>query len=172
MADLVDVADDLRSVIDESRAALEAIGEADSGRARAGEGSWSRKQVLGHLVDSALNNLHRFVRAQQVDELVFPGYDQRAWVEAGGYQDRPWTALVALWSDLNRQVAHVIARTHGARLQVPCRIGEGAAVSLEFVARDYVRHLRHHLAQILDPAAAAGHTHAPFAERQPGGEPR
>jgi hypothetical protein len=166
MAGLVDVADDLSSVVARARPALDAIGEAESLRTR-GDGTWSRRQILGHLVDSAVNNLHRFVRGQQVDELVFPGYEQRAWVDLGGYQERAWPALVSLWAELNAQVAHVIARVPPERLATPCRIGDGPPVTLEFVARDYVHHLRHHLEQILEPETSGGKPHGSFAEPGP-----
>ena len=166
MADLADVAKDLADVLASGRPALEAIGEADSLRTR-GDGTWSRRQILGHLVDSALNNLHRFVRAQQVDELVFPGYEQNAWVDFGGYQERPWPAIVILWAELNGQIAHVIGRVPPERLATPCRIGDGPPVPLEFVARDYVRHLRHHLEQILEPESSRGKRYRSFAEPGP-----
>jgi hypothetical protein len=39
-------------------------------------GGWSRKQLLGHLIDSASNNHQRFVRASLQPVLNFPGYDQ------------------------------------------------------------------------------------------------
>ena len=156
-----DVAEDLTRLIAETVPALETLGEEGSLRTR-GPGTWSRKQVLGHVIDSALNNLQRFVRAQHGDELRFPDYDQPRWVAAGGYQERPWTSLVSLWSELNAQVAHVVARIPAERLATPCRIGESRPLALEFLVRDYVAHLRHHLTQILDPERAAGKTHPPF----------
>jgi hypothetical protein len=167
MSNVQDVAADLGDILRQTVPALEAIGEADSLRLR-GAGSWSRKQIVGHLIDSALNNLHRFVRAQQTEELVFPGYDQRRWVDAGGYAERPWRDLVGLWGALNAQVAHVIAGIAPERLGTPCRIGDGPPVSLELVARDYVKHLRHHLEQILDPAASLGKAYESLAEPTPG----
>jgi hypothetical protein len=156
-----DVAHDLRALVEKTIPSLRAIGE-DASLMTRGSGTWSRKQVLGHVIDSALNNLHRFVRAQQGGELVFPDYDQPHWVEAGGYQDRPWAALVSLWSELNTHAAHVIDRIPPDRLATACRIGASQPLSLEFVARDYVRHLRHHLEQILEPQASVGKAHPPF----------
>jgi hypothetical protein len=157
-----DVSRDLSALVRETTPLLRAIGERESLATR-GPGKWSRKQVLGHVIDSALNNLHRFVRAQHGTELVFPDYDQPSWVAAGGYQDRPWPSLVSLWSELNDHVAEVIARIPAERLEVPCRIGASQPLTLEFIVRDYVRHLRHHLGQILDPEGSAGKTHPPFA---------
>ncbi|HVR69864.1 MAG TPA: DinB family protein [Vicinamibacteria bacterium] len=163
MPALQDVADELDAVRRRTVPELEAIDEPGSLRTRGAE-SWSRKQVLGHLVDSALNNLHRFVRAQQADELVFPGYEQRSWVDAGGYADRPWRSIVSLWSELNAHVAHVVSRIPPERLATLCRIGDGPPVTLEFIARDYVKHLQHHLEQILDPGASLGKKYQALAE--------
>ena len=39
-------------------------------------GGWSRKQIIGHLIDSAYNNHQRFVRAQWCERLEFPPYQQ------------------------------------------------------------------------------------------------
>jgi hypothetical protein len=128
------------------------------------EDKWTRKQVLGHLIDSALNNYHRVIRAQAEGELHFPDYEQRHWVDAGGYEGRSWADLVQLWAHLNVQLAHAIARVPAEALARPCRIGAGAPVTLEFIVRDYPRHLEHHLRQILDADGAAGRAHRPFTE--------
>jgi hypothetical protein len=157
-----DVAEELSSLVGQTVPAFETIGEAGSLKTR-GPGTWSRKQILGHVIDSALNNVHRFVRASQEDELAMPDYDQPAWVAAGGYQDRPWADLVRLWAGLNDHLAHVISGIPPERLETPCRIGGSEPLTLEFLVRDYVRHLRHHLQQILDPDGSRGKTHPPFA---------
>ncbi len=111
-------------------------------------GGWSRKQVLGHLIDSASNNHQRFVRAALQGSLDFPAYDQENWVRVQAAEAAPWPLLVALWADYNRYLAHVIARLPADRLQASCRIGAGQPVTLKFVAEDYLRHLLHHLGQI------------------------
>ena len=111
-------------------------------------GGWSRKQLLGHLVDSASNNHQRFVRAALADSLDFPGYDQNGCVSVEAVNEFAWPDLVALWVTYNRYLAHVIAHLPPAKLDVPCRIGSNESVTLAFLAEDYVRHLAYHLGQI------------------------
>jgi hypothetical protein len=111
-------------------------------------GGWSRKQVIGHLIDSASNNHQRFVRAILQESLDFPGYDQSGNVRVQAIQDADWTLLISLWSAYNRYLAHVIANLPASSLGTPCRIGSGEAVPLSFLATDYLSHLLHHLRQI------------------------
>jgi hypothetical protein len=112
------------------------------------KGGWSRKQVIGHLIDSASNNHQRFVRASLQGSLEFPGYDQDGCVRVQAIQDAPWPLLVALWTNYNLYIAHVIAHLPADKLEARCRIGENDPVTLKFLADDYLRHLLHHLDQI------------------------
>ena len=111
-------------------------------------GGWSRKQVLGHLIDSATNNHQRFVRALLQDELRWPGYDQAGCVRAQHYQDASWNNLLELWTSYNRLLAHVLAHVPEAKRSTRCIIGDGAPMSLEELATDYLRHMQHHIEQI------------------------
>lgn len=111
-------------------------------------GGWSRRQVLGHLIDSASNNHQRFVRAMLADALEFPGYDQAGNVRVQAVQEAGWELLVSLWASYNRYLAHVIGQLPEDKLDMSCRIGNGEPVTLRFVAVDYVEHLMHHLGQI------------------------
>ena len=111
-------------------------------------GGWSRKQVLGHLIDSASNNHQRFVRAALQPSLDFPRYDQDGNVGVQAPQEADWPLLVSLWAAYNRYLAHIIARLPAPKLETVCRIGSGEPVTLDFLANDYVTHLVHHLVQI------------------------
>jgi DinB superfamily len=123
---------------------------------KAGEdGKWSKKQELGHLIDSALNNHQRFVRAQipahlESGVLRMAGYNQNEWVSVGEYQTRVWGELVRLWKSLNQQILHVMKNASPEFLQTPCSIGGGEPAPLELVMIDYVGHLKHHIAHILE----------------------
>jgi len=112
------------------------------------KGGWSRKQVLGHLIDSASNNHQRFVRASLQGSLEFPRYDQDGCVHVQAVQSAPWPLLVTLWTNYNLYLAHVIAHLPASKLEAPCRIGEDEVVTLRFLAEDYLIHLLHHLGQI------------------------
>ena len=110
-------------------------------------GKWSKKEILGHLIDSAANNHQRFVRLQLQPEISLPGYDQDNWVRLNRYQQKPWAEIVALWSAYNRHLVSVIESLDDSALGHVWHASDGD-VTLEFIATDYVRHLKHHLAQI------------------------
>src|ERR1035437_6510796 len=137
----------LLHVISSAEAILQQVSEEQS-RKPVLPGGWSRKQVIGHLIDSASNNHQRFVRAALQPSLEFPGYDQGGSVSVQAVQDTDWTLLIALWTAYNRYLAHVIANLPASKLETVCRIGSGENVSLRFLATDYVTHLVHHLNQI------------------------
>jgi DinB superfamily len=83
------------------------------------------------------------------DRLLFPEYAQDEWVALQGYRRRPWRDLVDLWQALNGHVAHAMDAVPAGRLETPCVIGDKAPVTLGWLMQDYVRHMRHHLAQIV-----------------------
>jgi hypothetical protein len=141
------LSEQLSRAVESAEPILQKVTEAESKRP-ALKGGWSRKQLIGHLIDSASNNHQRFVRASLQDSLEFPGYDQEGCVRVQAPQDAPWPLLVALWKNYNLYLAHVIAHLPPSRLKTQCRIGADEPVSLQFLAEDYMTHLLHHLRQI------------------------
>jgi hypothetical protein len=138
---------ELRQAIDSALPKLRSISDRQADHPRA-PGKWCPKQIIGHLIDSAANNHQRFVRAQQGAALTLPGYGQEHWVRCQHYLDRSWDDVVNLWHAYNAHLAHVIGRIPEDQRTVRCTIGANAPVTLEFLAHDYVQHLRHHLGQI------------------------
>ena len=106
---------------------------------------WTRKQLLGHLIDSALNNYQRFVRLQQGNLMGFPGYDQEFWVAAGNYNQCTWINLVDFWRLFNLQVASLVANIPSGCEE---NVWEVNDVSLGFLVQDYTQHMLHHLTRI------------------------
>jgi len=125
--------DQLRASVDRATPLLHAISD-DVASAPRAPGKWSRKQILGHLIDSAANNHQRFVR---VEPEGFH-YDQNAWVEVQQYARASWPSLIALWREYNLHLAYVIDA-----------IPDETRARLEALIVDYIRHLEHHLGQIL-----------------------
>jgi hypothetical protein len=141
------VSAELARVVAAAEVLLRQVTEAESGQP-ALPGGWSRKQVLGHLIDSASNNHQRFVRAALADALDFPAYDTPGSVRIEAVESAGWPMLVDLWASYNRYLVHVIRHLPAAKLGVVCRIGSNTPVSLGYLAEDYLGHLVHHLHQI------------------------
>ena len=144
---------DLRAAV--SAAALKLHALSDRSALRSGAGRWSAREIIGHLVDSATNNYERFVRAQTEDHFTVTSYPQEDWVRIGRYQDANWDDLVTLWRTFNLQIARVMEGTPEAALGR--RLTGSDAVTLRELMIDYVRHLKHHLAQIF-PDERTGET--------------
>ena len=108
--------------------------------------AWTRKQLLGHLIDSTANNHQRFVRLQQGDLDGFPGYDQEAWVAAGHYDRTPWASLVELWRLYNLQLVAIV---EGIDPGCAANRWQDGEVDLGFLIEDFPRHTLHHLTRML-----------------------
>lgn len=112
------------------------------------EGGWTRKQIVGHLLDSAANNRQRFVRASTDGTYTGPFYNQDAWVAAHGYASMHWQTLLAWWEVEHEILKAVVDRIPQDRLAVQCQVGDDAPVTLSFLIEDYIRHQNWHLRQI------------------------
>lgn len=156
---MVDYIAALRTDLDTAEPALRRLTDAAAGTPRA-PGKWSPKEIVGHLIDSASVNHERFLRAVQSDDLVFPGYDQDAWVAAQKYAERSWSDLVDLWSAYNRHLLHVMHdvpddQRHRLRVRHSLdviafrEVPPDVPATLDMLMSDYVVHLEHHLTQIL-----------------------
>ena len=55
----------------------------------------------------------------------------------------------SVMGQLNRHIVHLMASVPDGRLSTKCAIGDDDPVTLDWLMNDYVRHLRHHLGQIL-----------------------
>lgn len=145
---LKQVAAGIRAAVADAAAKMKLFSEKEVAEKRAPD-KWSRKEVLGHLIDSAFNNHHRFIRAQQAAFLETPGYAQDYWVSVQHYQDADWLVLIGLWQGINNNIARVLELIRDEPLSHVVSVGDYAPVTLQFLAEDYLAHLQHHLGQVL-----------------------
>ncbi|AKD56259.1 DinB family protein [Spirosoma radiotolerans] len=146
----MDALDRLTAYIDQVPTGLGNLSEAQITSQQPGK--WSRKEILGHLIDSAINNLKRFTDAQFADGsyLVQP-YNQDELVRVNQYQHVPLGQLLVLWQSLNRQILVVTRAIPEDTLRQPIQFSQinTKLKTLEWLINDYVAHLEHHLKTLL-----------------------
>ena len=111
---------------------------------------WSKKEILGHLVDSARNNLQRFVEIQYMSSpyRVIP-YDQDQQVVANAYQQQSVDLISTMWESLNRHIGYLIRCQTRESLELAVELSDGTQTNMQWLMEDYIDHLKHHLRQIL-----------------------
>lgn len=111
---------------------------------------WSKKEILGHLVDSARVNLQRFLEAQHTSApYIVRRYMQDELVKLNDYQNIPTLEIIQLWKSLNQQIANIFDRIPESELTKRVEIPhEDRVEDLKFIMEDYVIHLEHHVKQI------------------------
>jgi hypothetical protein len=112
---------------------------------------WSKKEVLGHLIDSAENNLRRFICGQYESEPPKIRYDQNYWVNANDYLNSPASDIIANWKLINLKICRVLNSMPRENYSKLCDTGKESPNlhTVEWLAIDYVKHLKHHLNQII-----------------------
>lgn len=140
------IATKLNAFIDQHDEALKLLPESEL-VFKAAPGKWSKKEIIGHLIDSAQSNIRRFVVAQYEDSPVIL-YNQDKWVTIANYQHWNTTDLINLWYLLNKQVTEILKNTSTEMTQRKCQTQE--LHTIEWLAADYIKHLRHHIHQVLE----------------------
>lgn len=109
---------------------------------------WSKKEILGHLIDSATNNHQRFIRAQfeQNPEIV---YNQDKWNQYSYYQHINSNQIISFWTIYNKQLIEIVNRIPNETLKNQVKVGDKLQ-SLEVLIIDYVEHLEYHLKQVTE----------------------
>lgn len=112
---------------------------------------WSKKEIIGHLIDSATNNHHRIVRGQY-EELPKIAYDNQTWQSGNHYQDMSVEHLVTFWIAYNRYFLELIKLIPAEKLTRMVKTGEQGdnnLMNIEFLIKDYIDHMEHHLKQVI-----------------------
>jgi len=118
---------------------------------RPAPGKWSKKEILGHLIDSAINNLKRFTEIQFLPQpYTVISYKQNELVMVNDYQNLPLPHLLDLWQSLNRQIVFVVKAIPNGKLNYPVdpQYENKELKMLSWVICDYVAHMAHHFLQI------------------------
>lgn len=142
-------AQELSQIISEFSIAIKNIPD-ELFSAKPNSDKWSKKEVLGHLIDSANNNLRRFICGQYEDHPKII-YQQDFWVTANNYQSIEKENIIQLWNLINYQICEVLQNMPIENENLMCNTGRDKVElhSLVWLADDYVKHLKHHLNQIL-----------------------
>jgi hypothetical protein len=110
---------------------------------------WSKREILGHLIDSAANNHRRFVLVQiEPQPYLLVRYAQVDWVRINNYNKAPTNEVINLWKGYNLQIIRVISQIPDEVLQYHCHLGDQEPVTLGWLIDDYLAHMEHHLRQI------------------------
>lgn len=141
------VAGELKALVTEWEQLLATVSDMQAA-VRPKVGKWSIKEILGHLVDSAINNNVRIIRAQQISLLQIPGYDQEFWGKGQAWQFMNWQNLIKLWTIFNEHLVLTIRTIPTEVLQHTVKVNENEPVTLSYLIVDYVIHMKHHLSQI------------------------
>ena len=156
--EFIPVVEGIRSLVSEWEARLSAL-DADTISTRRNSQGRTIRQITGHMVDSASNNLHRIVHLQYCSEpLVFPNYatdgNNDRWIAIQNFQEEDWGLLVGLWKFSNLHIAHVIENIDPEKLdrrwiaKPATDTCAAVEVSMRDMVADYLRHLKLHLNQI------------------------
>lgn len=140
---------ELQALVSEYSTKFNAISEIDFSN-KPLPNKWSKKEVLGHLIDSAQNNLRRFIVAQYEPQPKIV-YDQDFWVNANGYQQMKKEEIIILWKLINERICAVLGSMPEANVKKESNTGktEVQLHSLQWLAEDYIKHMKHHLNQII-----------------------
>ncbi len=137
---------ELNGILDKYLPALESISGAEY-NFKLSANKWSKKEIMGHMVDSAQNNIRRFIVAQY-DEQPKIIYDQDKWVSLINYQSYNLPDLVNLWYLSNKHICQILKFMSP---EMAVRESETENLhTLYWLAKDYIKHLLHHLHQVLN----------------------
>ncbi len=115
---------------------------------KASSEKWSKKEIIGHLIDSATNNHQRFVRGQ-FEETPKIIYDQNKWNKYSYYNHIESKQIISFWATYNKQLLELIKRIPKDKLNNKVDTGGENSFTIEFLIEDYIKHLEHHLHQVI-----------------------
>jgi len=111
---------------------------------------WSKKEIIGHLIDSGIANLQRFTEIQFEEKpYKINQYNQNSLVVANDYQNAETKEIGQFWVSINNRIKNVIKQQSEESLNYKIEFYDGKVSDLRFLMNDYVEHLEHHLNQVI-----------------------
>lgn len=112
-------------------------------------GKWSRKQVLGHVIETERVMAYRALRVARGDETPLPGFDQDLFVANAGFNAR---TLASLLEEMQIVRAATLALFRGLPAEAWTRTGiaSGKPISVRALAWIIAGHELHHV-RLLQP---------------------
>lgn len=139
----------LRELLKSGAAYLEQASDQDL-KHKLAPGKWSKQEILGHLIDSGINNLQRFTEIESAEKpFKIRKYKQDELVLANDYQHAERNELLPFWLALNHRIEKVMDLQTEASLNAAIELPDGQLSDLRFLMIDYVDHLEYHLKQII-----------------------
>jgi hypothetical protein len=141
---------ELRLIVSEFSKKFDVFSEEEFSEKRV-PGKWSRKEIIGHLIDSAQNNLRRFICGQYEIEPPKIVYMQDFWVAANSYNKMSKAEITVLWKLINERICAVLENMPAENYNKSCNTEKDAVGlhSLQWLAEDYNKHMKHHLNQVI-----------------------
>ncbi len=137
----------LINIIDVAPKILEQISEEEMSE-KPSKNKWSKKEILGHLIDSAIHNHQRIIRGQ-FENIPEINYDQNKWNEYSFYQQLESKQIIMFWTIYNKHLIEIIKRIPKENIQKQIKVNENL-FAIELIIIDYLEHLEHHLKQVID----------------------
>ena len=110
--------------------------------------TWSKKEIIGHLIDRAANNHQRLVRTQY-ETLPHIVYDPDQWNFLNGYQQMEGKTVIEFWTMYNKHLLELIKKIPSENLLLECNTGDENNHTLGWIINDYLDHMEHHLKQVI-----------------------
>ncbi|MEW6211720.1 MAG: nitroreductase family protein [Acidobacteriota bacterium] len=129
--------------------------------------SWSPKEELGHLIDSATVNHQRIVRTILEDNPALPSYDGDRWVALHEYQSGHWMEMIKLWLGVNEHIFAVIDTITNDLWARTCTVGDSETMTLKALVESYIDHMLDHLRHIGIETEGLGEDHSEKREIYP-----
>ncbi|MEX2570907.1 MAG: DinB family protein [Gemmatimonadota bacterium] len=139
-SDVIEVLDEQPSRL---RARCAALDE-ESARYRYGPDKWSIKEVIGHLADSERVFAYRALRIGRGDATPLPGFDEKPYVAAAGFDRRPLASLIGEFAAV-RASSLILLRSFGSEVWELRGVASDAPVSVRALVHIMAGHVEHHL---------------------------